>query len=170
MAALSTYRFNIKYRAGHSNRDADGLSRQPQAPPQEDVDFLQEKERIEAMAKRVLEGEEREIPTDAISALCHCHMVISTKLPVLVESLAAGASSVPELFASPGQTTLPGMMKEGWQKAQREDPLSSGMVSSIEGALIEKTLSISLCCLHNIERELFTGYTMKSVTWDLSVS
>lgn len=27
LATLSTYRFNIKYRAGHANRDADGLSR-----------------------------------------------------------------------------------------------------------------------------------------------
>lgn len=32
LAALSTYRFNIKYRAGHTNRNADGLSRRPQAP------------------------------------------------------------------------------------------------------------------------------------------
>lgn len=30
LAALSTYKFNIKYRAGHTNGDADGLSRRPQ--------------------------------------------------------------------------------------------------------------------------------------------
>lgn len=29
LAALSTFRFIIKYRAGHTNRDADGLSRRP---------------------------------------------------------------------------------------------------------------------------------------------
>lgn len=48
LVALSTYRFNIKYQAEDTNSDADGLSRQLQAPPQEDEDFMQEKQRIEA--------------------------------------------------------------------------------------------------------------------------
>ncbi|KAK7882182.1 hypothetical protein WMY93_028356 [Mugilogobius chulae] len=33
LAALSTFRFNIKYRAGRANGDADGLSRRPQQFP-----------------------------------------------------------------------------------------------------------------------------------------
>lgn len=134
LAALSTFRFNIKYRAGHTNRDADGLSRRPHAPPQEDEDFIQEKERIEAMAKRILEGEEKEIPTDAISALCHRHTVISPQLPVLAESLATDASSVPELFVSQGQSTLPGMTKECWHKAQREDPSIRKIIAFLDCA------------------------------------
>lgn len=40
LAALSTFRFKIKYRAGHANGNADGLSRRPQAAPQEDQDYL----------------------------------------------------------------------------------------------------------------------------------
>lgn len=133
LAALSTYRFNIKYRAGHTNRDADGLSRRLQAPPHDDEDFIQEKERIGAMAKHILEGEEREVPTDVISALCHRHTVTSLQLPVLAESLAINASSVPELFASQGQTTLPGMTKECWYKAQREDPSIRKVISLLDG-------------------------------------
>lgn len=43
-------------------------------------------------------------------------IVISLQLPVLAESLAIDALSVPELFASQGQTTLPGMTKESWYK------------------------------------------------------
>ncbi len=42
LAQLSTYRFNIKYRAGSVNKDADGLSRRPQDPPEEDDAFLEE--------------------------------------------------------------------------------------------------------------------------------
>lgn len=34
LAQLYTYRFNIKFRAGSANRDADGLSRRPQSPPE----------------------------------------------------------------------------------------------------------------------------------------
>lgn len=108
LAALSTFRFNIKYRADHKNGDADGLSRRPQEAPQEDYDFLQEKERISTMTKRILEGE---IPSDAVSAMCQHHLVMS-HLPVLAESLAADASSVPDLFSGQGQNTLPGMTQE----------------------------------------------------------
>ncbi|KAI3356510.1 hypothetical protein L3Q82_017717, partial [Scortum barcoo] len=109
-----------------------GLSKNQRAD-QEDEDFIQEKERIEAIAKRILEGEEREIPTDVISALCHRLTVISLQLPVLAESLAIDASSVPELFAVQGQTTLPGMTKECWYKAQREDPSIRKVISLLDG-------------------------------------
>ena len=46
LAALSTYRFEIKYRPGNTNQDADGLSRRPQEPSPEDRAFLEERERI----------------------------------------------------------------------------------------------------------------------------
>lgn len=118
LAALSTFRFNIKYRAGRANGDADGLSRRPQAAPQEDHEYLQEKERINSMTNRLIEGE---IPSDAVSAVCQRHSV-TMHLPVLAESLVVDASSLPDLFTGTGQDTVPGMTKENWHEAQRNDP------------------------------------------------
>lgn len=51
LAALSTYQFTIKYRAGRANGDADGLSRRPQKPPSEDEAFIEERERIKDMKR-----------------------------------------------------------------------------------------------------------------------
>lgn len=133
LAALSTFRFNIKYRAGNANGDADGLSRRPQDAPREDEDFLQEKERISEMTQRILEGEKREIPAAVISAVCQHHSV-SSQLPVLAESLAVDASSVPDLFAGQGQTTLPGMTRESWREAQSQDPSINRVVKLVESA------------------------------------
>ncbi|XP_055017481.1 LOW QUALITY PROTEIN: uncharacterized protein LOC129411251 [Boleophthalmus pectinirostris] len=128
LAALSTFQFNIKYRAGNTNGDADGLSRRPQAAPQEDHDYLEEKERIMAMTKRLLEGE---IPKDAVSAVCQWHSV-TTYLPVLAESLLLDAFSLPELFTGNGQSTLPGMTKENWYNAQRNDPSIQRVIGLVE--------------------------------------
>lgn len=128
LAALSTFRFNIKYRAGNTNGDADGLSRRPQAAPQEDHEYLQERDRINSMAKRILETE---IPSDAVSAVCQHHSVM-LHLPVFAESLAVNASSVPDLFSDQSQTTLPGMTKEDWCKAQREDLSIKRVIAFLE--------------------------------------
>lgn len=133
LAALSTFRFNIKYRAGKSNGDADGLSRRPQAASQEDEHFLQEKERIKEMVKHVLEGEEQELSADVVSAVCQHHSVTSSKLPVLVECLAVDAFSLPDLFAGQSQTTLPGMTKDSWRRAQRADPSIWKVITMVEG-------------------------------------
>lgn len=132
LAALSTFRFDIKYRAGCTNRDADGLSRRPQAAPEEDEGYVQERERIDELKRRILEGERHEVSADVISAVCQHHIVTSPGLPVLVESLGVDASSLPDLFVDQGQTTLPGMTKESWHKAQRDDPSIRTVISLIE--------------------------------------
>uniref|UniRef100_A0A3Q3JNV5 Gypsy retrotransposon integrase-like protein 1 n=1 Tax=Monopterus albus TaxID=43700 RepID=A0A3Q3JNV5_MONAL len=132
LAALSTFRVSIKYRAGHANGDADGLSRRPQAAPHEDDEFLQEKERISEMSKRILEGEDCELPAGAVSAVCQHHAVALSQLPIIAESLAVEAHSMPELFV--GQPTLPGMTKETWRKAQREDPSLGRVITLMEKA------------------------------------
>ncbi|KAJ7991580.1 hypothetical protein DPEC_G00285340 [Dallia pectoralis] len=128
LAALSTFRFNIKYRAGRANGDADGLSRRPQAAPQEDYEYLQEKERINSMTKRLIEGE---IPSDAVSAVCQRHSV-TMRLPVLAESLVVDASSLPDLFIDTGQNTVPGMTKENWHEAQIKDPSIGKVVTLVK--------------------------------------
>ena len=50
LAALSTYSFKLKYRAGKRNLDADGLSRRPHESPE---DFHSQKEQIHYFAYRV---------------------------------------------------------------------------------------------------------------------
>ena len=85
------------------------------------------------MTQRILEGEKREIPAAVISAVCQHHSV-SSQLPVLAESLAVDASSVPDLFAGQGQTTLPGMTREGWREAQSQDPSINRVIKLVESA------------------------------------
>lgn len=136
LAALSTYNFSIKYRAGLANKDADGLSRRPNGPPIEDDVFLRERERIEGFKARVLDTEPKVISSEVISAVCQrhsCHIGSDeSDHSVLVESLALDASAVPDCFAHSGQDTLPGMKKEDWHKCQREDPSLKKVISFIE--------------------------------------
>ena len=77
LAALSTYNFSIKYRAGLANADADGLSRRPHGPPQEDDAFLRERERIEGFKKRILNEEAEVVSSEVVSALCQRHCIHS---------------------------------------------------------------------------------------------
>lgn len=139
LAALSTYRFTIKYRAGSSNQDADGLSRRPQSPPQEDEEFKQERARIEELKQRILNGEDKMVSGDMLSALCQRHSVITSadgcttpELPTLAESLALDASAIPDDFASSGQGTIPGMTHNDWYQSQREDLSIRRVISFIQ--------------------------------------
>ncbi|KAL6459344.1 hypothetical protein MHYP_G00328160 [Metynnis hypsauchen] len=54
LAALSTFDFNIKYRAGKNNQDADGLSRRPHDPLADDPVSLEEREQIKQFASNHL--------------------------------------------------------------------------------------------------------------------
>ena len=54
LAALSTYTFDIKYRAGKQNLDADGLSRRPHGELEEDVVSQEECQRIEQFKSHLL--------------------------------------------------------------------------------------------------------------------
>ena len=139
LAALSTYQFTIKYRAGKSNSDADGLSRRPQSPPCEDEAFIKERERIEDMKKRLTGADE--ISHNVFTALCQRHFVTfegehhhdtDTELPVIAESLAIDPSTVTDVF---GEDTLPSMTNSDWCKAQRDDPSISRVIHWMEGVL-----------------------------------
>ncbi|RXN05331.1 Retrovirus-related Pol polyprotein from transposon 412 [Labeo rohita] len=137
LAQLSTYRFNIKYRAGSANKDADGLSRRPQSSPEEDDAFLEEERAIEDLKRRLCEETEI-ISTETLFALSDRHSVVlssevSDAPEVLrAESLALNASSVPESFACPGYETIPGMTRDDWYRAQREDSSLKRIISFVE--------------------------------------
>ena len=139
LASLSTYRFNIKYRAGINNQDADGLSRRPQSPSEEDEEFKQEKVRIEELKQRILDGESKTVSGDMLSAVCQRHSVITSadysppELPIFAESLALDASAIPDDFVSSGQGTLPGMTHKDWYQSQRQDPSIRRVISFVQG-------------------------------------
>ncbi|KAK0134216.1 Retrovirus-related Pol polyprotein from transposon 412 [Merluccius polli] len=138
LAALSTYNFSIKYRAGHANTDADGLSRRPHGPPQEDDAFIKERERIEGFKQRILNEEAEVVSSEVVSALCQRHCISSSldesEFPCLAESLALDASVIPDCFANPGQDTIPGRKKEDWYRFQREDPILNKVIYFLEAA------------------------------------
>ncbi|CAI5662959.1 unnamed protein product [Oreochromis niloticus] len=119
LAALSTYNFNIKYRAGQANKDADGLSRRPQEPPREDEAFVKEKARIDDMKERLI-NMPNNLDHETFSALCQRHSVsCHSETLSVVESLAIDPSSVTEAY---GEDILPSMTDADWCAAQKDDP------------------------------------------------
>uniref|UniRef100_A0A3Q1HDU2 Gypsy retrotransposon integrase-like protein 1 n=1 Tax=Acanthochromis polyacanthus TaxID=80966 RepID=A0A3Q1HDU2_9TELE len=136
LAALSTYHFTIKYRAGQANKDADGLSRRPQEPPHEDEAFVKEKARIDDMKKRLIDMPD-ELSHETFSALCQRHSVSCPSEPLMiVESLAIDPKSVSEAY---GEDILPSMTDADWHTAQRADSSIARVI-----ALVEKSVKPSL--------------------------
>lgn len=138
LAALSTYQFTIKYRAGQANRDADGLSRRPQDPPLEDEAFIKERERIEDMKNRLMETRD-DMSHEVFSALCQRHLVSfkgehhhHSEQPVVAESLVVDPSIVPAVF---GEDTLPSMTNSDWCNAQNNDPSISRVITLVRRAV-----------------------------------
>lgn len=138
LAALSTYQFTIKYRAGQANGDADGLSRRPQGSPSEDGAFIEERERIEDMKRRVLDAES-DISHEVFSAICQRHLVAfgsehshDPEQLVAAESLAIEPSSVLGVF---DEDTLPAMTSSDWRNSQRDDPSVSRVIDLVKRGL-----------------------------------
>ena len=132
LAALSTFNFNIKYRAGKSNQDADGLSRRPHDTLPEDPASLEERERIQQFASHHLSSfpNQKDIPADTVTVLCNRHLLSQADddLPsiTLVESLALTADAVPDVYGEAemlGCSTITTYSEEELQQHQRSDPV-----------------------------------------------
>ncbi|XP_024658169.2 retrovirus-related Pol polyprotein from transposon opus [Maylandia zebra] len=145
LAALSNFNFNIQYRAGKRNQDADGLSRRPHVSVETDDSTTAEDERVKQfIAKFTEEGNSATFPKDALKAVCEKHQVhISPDttyhychyLPAAVECLAVDASAIPDEFVQAdiltGTSTLPQLSQQDWAAEQRRDPIISRVIDLV---------------------------------------
>ena len=141
LAALSTFNFNIKYYAGKSNQDADGLSRRPHDTLPEDPASLEERERIQQFGSHHLSSfpNQKDIPADTVTVLCNRHLLSQADddLPsiTLVESLALTADAVPDVYGEAemlGCSTIPTYSEEELQQHRRSDPIIEQVVNMLE--------------------------------------
>lgn len=141
LAALSTFDFNIKYRAGKSNQDADGLSRRPHDTVDDDYASLEEKERMKQFASHHLSSSpnRQDVTADTFSVLCHRHLLgeSDNSLPsiTLVESLALHTDAVPDVYADDGTlgcSVIPTYSEVELQQHQRSDPIIGYVVNMLE--------------------------------------
>lgn len=77
LGALSTFDFNIKYRAGKRKQDADGLSRRPCDTLADDHLSFEEREQIKQFASHHLSSspDRADIPADTVNVLWHRHLL-----------------------------------------------------------------------------------------------
>lgn len=142
LSALSTFSFQLQYRAGKCNLDADGLSRRPHAEPINDLVSQKEEERIRQFIHHHLpESDEfTHISHDTVSAVCEKYLVCP---PVntdnngpsnpLVASLAMLAKAIPDSFEHcDGFPVISSISKEDLKQQQRADPATCEIIHLME--------------------------------------
>ena len=131
LSALSTFSFQLQYRAGKRNIDADGLSRRPQAKPVNDQVSQKEEERIRQFIHPHLpEDEVTRISSTTVNAVCERHLVYppvdshkNGPINPLVASLAMMAKAVPDSFEHcDGFPVISSISEEDLKQQQRADP------------------------------------------------
>ena len=72
-SCLVNYDFDLKYKPGRNNQDADALSRRPHDAPYDDDESLQYEEKTNNMLTRLLAKKEADCTASAFSAVCMAH-------------------------------------------------------------------------------------------------
>ena len=142
LAALSTFTFDIKYRAGRQNVDADGLSRRHHGALEDDAASQEESQRIDQFTSRLLTSINKHelVTSEIVKAACQRHTVRQTRelSPFFgyVESIAIHAEAIPAVFeedeSQNGVLTVPKYSESDLMKLQREDPVISKVISLME--------------------------------------
>ena len=146
LAALANFDFEIKYRAGRNNADADGLSRMPTTTLGDDDESSKTQEMIDQLRKRLLDPKDSVCNQDAFQAVCEAHLVYDSDAPEdhtqqeertispVIESLTDHEEALPaELTSSPPEpSSLPGMTMADWQRLQLEDDTIRPVVKLLE--------------------------------------
>lgn len=134
LAALSTYSFDIKYRAGKQNQDSDGLSRRPHGELTNDRESQDESLRIQEFTSHHL------APMDAIKATCQHHALVQSESPLspcFIESLAVQPDVVPSDFGEDEEflnsfPTIPQYSNTELAELQRTDPAINRIITLLE--------------------------------------
>ncbi|CAI5658656.1 unnamed protein product [Oreochromis niloticus] len=141
LSALSSFEFQLRYRAGKQNMDADGLSRRPHLEPLNDLVSLKEQERIRQFVQHHLPGTDpfTHVPTQAVSAICEKHLVLQSldtdhalACP-LVTSLSMSVDAVPDSFdRCDAFPVIPSLSEEELRQSQTNDPAISEIIHQLE--------------------------------------
>lgn len=164
LAALSTYTFDIKYRAGRQNLDADGLSRRPHEELVDDVASQEECQRIEKFRSHhlssVRDAEPHLLLADTVTAACQRHTALLDDAPPfgLVQSLAMSSTVIPTVFEEEdlnnGLLTIPKYSHSDLMQAQRDDSIIGKVISLLEsGSNIPAGFKADSSDLHLILKE-----------------
>lgn len=141
LAALSTFNFQIKYRAGKANQDADGLSRRPHQTLAADSVTLEEENRIQQLTSRLLGSlpSSNSVCPDTVAAICNKHLLNenseNSPCVILVESLAMSADAIPDAYSdaeTSGQVAAPLFSEHELKEHQRSDPSINHVIQLLE--------------------------------------
>ncbi|KAL6476237.1 hypothetical protein MHYP_G00147360 [Metynnis hypsauchen] len=142
LSALSNFRFQLQYRAGKRNLDADSLSRRPHAETVNDLVSQKEEERIRQFVHHHLPESDEfiRLSTKTVSAVCEKHLVCppvgtSERSPIipLVTSLAMTATAIPESWEScDGFPVISSVSEEDLRQRQKADPAISEILHLME--------------------------------------
>lgn len=146
LSDLSTFDFQLQYRAGKQNQDADGLSRRPHSRPADDPTSRKEMERIQQFTKRHLsEPEHADMNKDIIRAICERHLVreVMDNSPketptsiASVVSLAHHPNAIPDSFQEEDQLdglpVVPLMTPAEMREKQRADTCIRQVLQLVE--------------------------------------
>lgn len=142
LSALSTFTFQLQYRAGRRNLDADGLSRRPHAEPVNDRVSQKEEERIRQFMQHHLPefDDFTHVSHNTVRAACEKHLVcppVNTdengpSIP-LVTSLAMSAKAIPDSFEQyDGFPVISSISEEDMKQKQRADPAINEVICQLE--------------------------------------
>lgn len=92
LAALANYEFDLKYKPGRYNQDADGLSRRPHGPPAEDEEYRSFQSRTSQMRERLL-GSPTQLSNTAEVNRLHCRSQMSLVSSEVVAALCTAQAS-----------------------------------------------------------------------------
>lgn len=146
LAALSTFDFQLQYRAGKQNQDADGLSRRPHGRLPDDTSSQKELERIQQFTKRHLsEADYAHLNENTIKAICEKHLVHqvinnhsgeTSPSTTLVVSLAHHPRALPQSFEEEDQLgglpVVPSLTPAELRDKQNADPCIREVVRQVE--------------------------------------
>ena len=169
LADLSTFDFQLQYRAGRQNQDADGLSRRPHGRLPDDASSQKELERIQQFTKRhLLKSEHANLNESTIKAICEKHLVHevinnhageTSPSNALVVSLAHHPKAIPESFEEEDQLgglpVIPLLTPAEMRDKQRADTCICEVLKQMEsGEKPPPSLRKELPELHLLLREL----------------